>query len=140
SIKLKDVLDGAAAANPFIQPGDIVSIPEADQIFVTGSVVKPGAYPMLNKITLTPAVALAGGRNQGSAREHRRLVRQEPGSEKRKETIYNIDDISRRKIQDITLMSNDIVEVPSSTVRAASRNVLGVSISMLSALPYFIIR
>jgi polysaccharide export outer membrane protein len=140
SIKLRDVLNGATSANPFIQPGDIVSIPEADQIFVTGSVVKPGAYPMLNKITLTQAVALAGGINQEGARNRVRLVRQEPGSEQRSETIYNLDDILKRKIQDITLTTNDIVEVPSSTMRAASRNVLGVSISMLSALPYFIIR
>jgi polysaccharide export outer membrane protein len=140
AIKLKEVLNGAPSANPFVQPGDIVSIPEADQIFVTGSVVKPGAYPMLNKITLTQAVALAGGVNMEGARNRVRLVRQEPGSENRKETIYNIDDIARRKIQDITLLPNDIVEVPSSTMRNATRSVLGVSISMLSALPYFIIR
>lgn len=140
AIKLKDVLNGAPSANPFVQPGDIVSIPEADQIFVTGSVVKPGAYPMLNRITLTQAVALAGGVNMEGARNRVRLVRQEPGSDNRKETIYSIDDITKRKIQDVTLLPNDIVEVPGSTMRNATRSVLGVSISMLSALPYFIIR
>jgi polysaccharide export outer membrane protein len=140
SIKLKELLNGSPEANPFVQPGDIVSIPEADQIFVTGSVIKPGAYSLITKLTLTQAVALAGGVNQEGARGRVRLVRQEPGKETRTETVYNLDDIHRRKIQDIALLPNDIVEVPSSTMRAASRNMLGVSINMLSALPYFIIR
>jgi len=140
SIKLKELLAGAPEANPFVQPGDIVSIPEADQIFVTGSVVKPGAYPLLNQLTLTQAVALAGGINGEGARARVRLIRQVPGSETRKETVYNLDDIHRRKIQDIALVPSDIVEVPGSTTRVAVRNMLGVSINMLSALPYFIVR
>ncbi len=140
SIKLKDLLDGTPEANLYIQPGDIISIPQAEQVFVTGSVVKPGAYSLLNKLTLTQAVALAGGVNLDASRSKVRLVRQVPGSETRKETIYNLDDIHRRKIQDVALLPNDIVEVPSSTMKVASRSVLGVSINMLSALPYFIIR
>src|SRR5574341_1092120 len=140
SIKLKELLNGSPDANPFVQPGDIVSIPEADQIFVTGSVIKPGAYALLTRLTLTQAVALAGGVNMEAARSRVRLIRQEPGAAERKETIYNLDDIHRRKIQDIALLPNDIIEVPNSTMKVATRNMLGVSINMLSALPYFIIR
>ena len=69
-----------------------------------------------------------------------RLLRQEPDSDKRSEVVYNLGDITKRKIEDIVLLPNDIIEVPTSIMRAASRNMLGVSISMLSALPYFIIR
>ncbi len=140
SIKLKEVLSGDPEANPFVQPGDIVSVPEADQVFVTGSVIKPGAYSLLNKLTLTQAIALAGGVNMEASRGKVRLVRQEPGKDTRSETVYNIDDIHRRKIQDVALLPNDIVEVPSSLMKTSTRNILGVSINMLSALPYFIIR
>ncbi len=138
-LKLKQVMSGDADANPYVRPGDIISIPEADQFFVTGSVVKPGAYPMVTKITLTQAVALAGGINGEGARNRVRLIRQEPGKETKTETLYNLNDIHRRKIEDIVLQVNDIVEVPGSTVRVAARNLLGVSINMLSALPFFII-
>ncbi len=139
SIKLRDVLTGVPEANPFIQPGDVISVPEADQIFVTGSVYKPGAYSMPAKITLTQAVALAGGVNaEGSGRI--RLVREQPGNGERKETVYNLSDINKRKIPDVTLMPNDIVEVPGSTLKTASRGILGVSIGMLNSLPYFILR
>jgi polysaccharide export outer membrane protein len=139
SVKLKEVLNGASSANPYVQPGDIISIPEADQFFVTGAVVKPGAYPMLTRMTLTQAVALAGGVNGEGARNRVRLVRQEPGKETRTEKVYSLDDIHRRKIADVELLANDIVEVPGSTMRVAAKSMLGVSINMLTALPYFII-
>jgi polysaccharide export outer membrane protein len=132
-------MNGLESANPYVQPGDIISIPEADTFFVTGAVVKPGAYPMVQKITLTQAVALAGGVNGEGARNRVRLVREEPGKETRTETVFNMDEIHRRKIPDIVLRANDIVEVPGSTMRVASRNILGVGINMLTALPYFII-
>lgn len=140
TINLRDLLSGKPDANMYVQPGDIVSVPEADQVYVTGAVNRPGAYALTTKITLTQAIGLAGGINQEGAKNRVRLVRQEPNSDKRSEVVYNIGDITKRKIEDIVLLPNDIVEVPTSVMRAASRNMLGVSISMLSALPYFIIR
>jgi len=140
SVNLRDLLGGKIDSNLYIQPGDIVSVPEADQIFVTGSVNRPGAYSLTAKITLTQAVAMAGGINMEGAKNRVRLIRQDANSDNRSEKVYNLDDITKRKVEDITLLPNDIVEVPSSMFRAASRNMLGVSISMLSALPYFIIR
>ncbi|HEX9000111.1 MAG TPA: SLBB domain-containing protein [Blastocatellia bacterium] len=140
SIKMRDLLAGNQDANPYIQPGDIISIPEADQFFVTGSVNKPGAYPMMNRVTLTQAVAQAGGITGDGSRGKVRLIRSVPGAEQPKEIIYNIDDIQRRKIEDIALQANDIVEVPGSTAKVAVRNLLGVSINMLSGLPFFVFR
>lgn len=140
SIKLRDLLVGKEEANPYVQPGDIVSIPDADQFFVTGAVVKPGAYPLHTKMTLTQAIGLAGGVSFEGARNRVRVVRQVPGTEQRIETIHNVDAILKRKAEDVTLLPNDIVEVPGSTARVATRSLLGTGISMLSALPYFVIR
>lgn len=140
SVNLRDLLGGKLDANMYIQPGDIVSVPEADQVYVTGAVNRPGAYSLTTKLTLTQAIGLAGGINMEGAQGRVRLVRQEQNTDKRSETVYNLKDINKRKIEDVVLMPNDIIEVPNSTLRAASRNMLGVSISMLSALPYFIIR
>lgn len=140
TVNLRDLLGGKLDANLYVQPGDIISVPEADQIYVTGAVNRPGAYALTAKITLTQAIGLAGGINMEGAKNRVRLVRQEPNSDKRSEVVYNLGDITKRKIEDIVLLPNDIIEVPTSLMRAASRNMLGVSISMLSALPYFIIR
>ncbi len=140
TISLRDLLSGKLDANLYIQPGDIISVPEADQIYVTGAVNRPGAYALTTKITLTQAIGLAGGINMEGAKNRVRLVRQDPNSDNRSEVVYNLGDITKRKIEDIVLLPNDIIEVPNSMMRAASRNMLGVSISMLSALPYFISR
>ncbi len=95
---------------------------------------------MITRMTLTQAVAQAGGITGDGARGKVRLIRSVPGADQPKETIYNIDEIQRRKIEDIALLPNDIVEVPGSTSKLAMRNLLGVSINMLSGLPFFVFR
>lgn len=140
TIKLRDLLAGHQEANPYVQPGDIVSIPEADQFFVTGAVVKPGVFALNTKMTLTQALALAGGVNFEGARNRVRIVRQVSGKDERIETVHNVDAILKRKADDVALLPNDIIEVPGSTARVATRSLLGTGINMLSALPYFVIR
>jgi len=140
SIKLSDMLAGTPDSNPFVQPGDVISVPEADLIFVTGFVTRPGPFPMTPGLTLTQAVALAGGVSQEGSLGRVRLVRGTPGKGERKETMYNLGDIHRRKIQDVALQANDIVEIPSSTARIAYRGALGGGINLLNALPFFILR
>ena len=46
TLKLRDTLLGRDEANPFVQPGDIVTVLEAEQYYVVGNVVKPSAYPL----------------------------------------------------------------------------------------------
>jgi polysaccharide export outer membrane protein len=140
SIKLSDMLAGSPESNPFVQPGDVISVPEADQIFVTGFVVRPGPFAMTPGLTLSQAVAMAGGANPEGSIGRVRLVRGTPGKGDRKETVYSLHDIHKRKIQDVALQANDIVEIPSSTSRIASRGALGVGLNLLNALPFFIIR
>jgi polysaccharide biosynthesis/export protein len=140
TIRLRDLLAGKQEANPYVQPGDIVSIPDADQFFVTGAVVKPGAFPLNTKMTLTQAIALAGGVNLEGSRSRVRIVRQLPNSDQRNETVHNVDAILRRKAQDVALLPNDIIEVPGSTTRVAARSLLGTGINMLNTLPFFIVR
>src|SRR5213076_2877557 len=38
SLRLNDTLKGAEDANPYVEPGDIVTIPEAEQVYVVGNV------------------------------------------------------------------------------------------------------
>lgn len=61
SYKLRDTLDGVEQANPYIQPGDIVYVPEADQAYIVGNVFKPTAIPLRDPVTISRAIAIAGG-------------------------------------------------------------------------------
>ena len=138
--RLREVLVGAPESNPFIRPGDIISIPETDQIFITGAVVKPGATPLRSRLTLIQALGIAGGFAPDAARSRVRIVRQDPGSKIHQELTYNIDDIQRRKAEDIVLQPNDVVHVPSSLPKSMGRGILSVSVNLLNTIPFLITR
>src|ERR1044071_5370745 len=64
SYKLSDVLQGDPKSNPYVEPGDIVTLPEADQVYVVGNVFMPLTISLREPITLTRALAMAGGLKQ----------------------------------------------------------------------------
>jgi polysaccharide export outer membrane protein len=80
SYKLSETLTGDPRANPFIEPGDVITLPEANQVYVVGNVFTPVTIPLKEPITLSRAVAMAGGVKQDSKKDKVRIVRQEPGS------------------------------------------------------------
>src|SRR6266581_4662120 len=56
SYRLSETMQGLPSANPFIEPGDIITLPEADQIYVVGNVFTPLTIPLKEPITLSRAV------------------------------------------------------------------------------------
>jgi len=62
-VDLDKVVSGDGAdTNLDIQPGDVVYVPEAANVFIEGAVLKPGAYPInQGKTTLSEAIVMAGG-------------------------------------------------------------------------------
>jgi len=113
--KLNETLAGLEAANPFVTPGDIVSIPEAEQVFVVGYVYQPKAIPLKDKlITVSNAVAMAGGPQREAKPSRVRIIRQGSDGVKQ-EILVDLKKISKQQAVDIALLPNDIVEMPSST-------------------------
>jgi polysaccharide export outer membrane protein len=139
SVKLSDLLAGSPAANRYIQPGDIISLPQAEQVFVIGNVFRPGAVAISGRLTLTSALAAAGGAipKQGD-KKHVRVIRQEPGTETRVMKIYNVEDIEKRQAEDVLLQANDVVEVPGA--RNIARSLLGILSPSAQQLPIYVIR
>src|SRR5215217_6635485 len=80
SYKLSDVLQGDPKSNPYLESGDIVTLPEADQVYVVGNVFMPLTIPLKEPITLTRAIAMAGGLKQDTRKDKIRVLRQEPGA------------------------------------------------------------
>ncbi len=111
---LAKTLQGVEEANPFVEPGDIVRLLEADQVqaYINGSVSKPGIVNLKDPVTLTQAIAMAGGVVPGSNIEKVKISRQVPGTLERTETYANLKEINKRTQSDILLQPNDIVEVP----------------------------
>ncbi|MCA1603426.1 MAG: polysaccharide biosynthesis/export family protein, partial [Acidobacteria bacterium] len=139
SYKLSETLLGHPSANPYLEPGDIVTLPEADQVYVVGNVFTPLTIPLKEPITLSRAIAMAGGVKQDSKKDRVRVVRQEPGSATRKEIIVDLSAIEKKRAEDIALLPNDIVEVQTSAGKALLRSLIGGAGASISQLPIRVI-
>ncbi|MBA3355839.1 MAG: polysaccharide biosynthesis/export family protein [Pyrinomonadaceae bacterium] len=139
SYKLSETLLGYPSANPYLEPGDIVTLPEADQAYVVGNVFTPLTIPLKEPITLSRAIAMAGGVRQDTKKDKIRVLRQEPGSVTKKEIIVNLSAIEKKRAEDIALLPNDIVEVQTSEGKALLRSLIGGAGSSVSQLPIRVI-
>ena len=112
--QLAATLQGDPLANPYVQQGDIITIPPADQVLVVGNVIKPSAIPLKEPVTLTRAIALAGGLLPDTNRERVRIVRQ-TGEASTTDIYVNLKAVDKRQAEDPLLKPNDIVEVSQIT-------------------------
>jgi polysaccharide export outer membrane protein len=138
--KLHDTLAGNARSNPFVRPGDVISLLEVEQIYVLGNVMKPSNFPLRDRITLSQAIAMAGGTLPDSANDRVRILRQKPDGINKEELIVNLKAISRRQAPDVLLQPNDIVEVPTASGRRLLRNILEGVVPGVARLPVRVIR
>ncbi len=139
SYKLSETLTGDPRANPYLQPGDIITLPEANQVYVVGNVFTPLTIPLKEPITLSRAVAMAGGVKQDSKKDKVRIVRQEPGMTTSKEIIVDLTAIEKKRAEDIALLPNDIIDVPTSAGKSFLRSLLGTVAPSVAQLPVRIV-
>ncbi len=114
SYQLNDVLAGTEASNPYVRPGDVISILEADQVFIVGNVIRPSSIPLKEPLTLSRAIAMSGGVLPYTKLDQIRIIRQSPNSATKVEMIVDLQAIEKKRANDIALLANDIVDVPVS--------------------------
>jgi len=139
SYKLSDTMVGDPKSNPYIEAGDIVTLPDADQVYVVGNVYTPLTIPLKEPITLSRAVAMAGGAKQDTKKDKIRIVRQEPGSMAKKEMIVDLSAIEKKQADDVALMPNDIIDVPLSTGKSLLRGIVMGGAQSVTQLPIRVI-
>jgi protein involved in polysaccharide export with SLBB domain len=133
--KLDETLTGQESANPFVRPGDIVNLVEADQIYIVGNVVQPRSILLREPLTVTQALAKAGGTLPDTKRDKIRIIRQFPGSTAKSEVIVDLKAIEKRQATDPYLQPNDIIDVPASEGKRFFRSLLGAVAPSVSQLP-----
>jgi polysaccharide export outer membrane protein len=132
---LKDTLAGAETANPVVNPGDIVTIPEADQAFVVGNVVRPSIILLKEPITLSRAIAMAGGVMPDTKKSKIRITRQPLGSTAKTEMFIDLASVDKHQTEDVMLQSGDIVDVPTSEGKRFIKTLLGSFVPSVGQLP-----
>jgi polysaccharide export outer membrane protein len=138
SLNLNDTLRGEEKSNPYVQSGDVITIPEAQQVYVVGNVYSPKPLPLKEPISVSRAIAMAGGPLRDSKTDRIHIVRQLPNGEK-SEIYVNLNAIARKRAEDVMLQPNDIVEVQESTGKSVIRSLLGAVAPSVSQLPVRVI-
>ncbi len=116
NFSIRDLQEGKATF--MMQPGDIVSVLDADIVFVYGNVNEQGQVIMKQPMTLTQAIASAKGIKPATQRDKVRIIRQKPGSLEREEIVVDLVAIDKQKAEDPYLMPNDIIALSQDKAKS----------------------
>jgi polysaccharide export outer membrane protein len=136
AINLNDIINATdPAQNIAILPGDAISVPKAELIYVIGSVGRPGGFALNEHKSLSTlqAVSLAEGLGKTAASDRARILRTVAGSPTRIEIAVNLKKLMNGKIPDIQLEPNDILFVPTSGAKVAESRTIDVMAGAASA-------
>jgi polysaccharide biosynthesis/export protein len=103
---IRDLQEGKQSF--MMQPGDIVSVLDADIVYVYGHANEQGQVVMKQPMTLTQAIASAKG-IKPATKDKVRIIRQKPGSLEREVIFVDLAAVDKQKAEDPYLLPNDIV-------------------------------
>jgi polysaccharide export outer membrane protein len=136
---LSQTLHGEEQSNPYLLPGDIITIRDADQAYIVGNVLRPMSVPLKEEITVSQAIAMAGGIMPDTRSEKVRIIRKLSGREGKTEIFVDLKAIEKHQATDLALKANDIVDVPTSGGKRFLRTLLGTVAPSIGQLPIRVI-
>lgn len=109
NIKIGDLLRGGREANPLIVNGDVVTVLEADPIYIIGGVLNPKQIKVSAKTTVSRAIAGAGGLTKNADPKNISVFRRTAGGT---EIVrVDLDAIKNGEADDLILQRFDVVDV-----------------------------
>lgn len=112
-IKIADLRKGTA--NPFIRPGDLVLVTEAEPVYITGSVISPGAIMLRDQLTLSRALGMVGGTRTEAKLSEIKIYRQKAGGSSQEVIPVDFEAIKKNQKPDVFLQPYDVIEVHDSS-------------------------
>jgi polysaccharide export outer membrane protein len=130
-IPLKPLLDATRLENNIqIRPNDIIAVPRAEVVYVVGEVNRAGPVPVTrgNSVSAVEAVSASGGVLKTAATGSARILRIVGNNPARTEIPVDLTKIMQGKSNDVQLFAGDILVVPNSTGKAATRRAVEVAL------------
>jgi polysaccharide biosynthesis/export protein len=114
-IPVTPLKNGDARYNIVVRPGDIIRVPPppAGTIYLTGQIVRPGAFNNAERLTLMRVIAAAGGLSAIAVPERTDVVRMVAGDRQAMVRV-NLRAIQEGTQPDIYLKSDDLINVGSN--------------------------
>lgn len=118
-------------------PGDEIRVGKVGVVYSVGAFKTQGAYPLKSdaRTTVLQLVALSGGIGYEADRKHTCIIRER--DHERYVVEINITKILKGQMADISLQANDILFVPTNSMKAAIKGGgSGVLVSLAAAYLY----
>jgi polysaccharide biosynthesis/export protein len=130
-VNLQSIMDAKTPEeNIQILPHDVITVPKAEMVFVTGEVKKSGGFILgeHQSMSVLQAVSLAEGLGQTADKKHAKILRLNPGADQRVEIAVNLKGILEGKSNDVTLQGNDILFIPGNAGKKVALRVIEAAI------------
>jgi polysaccharide export outer membrane protein len=138
--RLDATLAGEEKSDPLLQPGDVVTLPDAKEAYIIGNVLRPGPVVLKDDhLTISRAIAMSGGLMPDTKNDKVRIIRQDADGTNRQEIFVDLSAINKHKAEDIALKANDIVDVPTSGGKRLLRSLVSTIAPTVGQLPVRII-
>ena len=125
--------DGQTMTNMEVRPGDTIVVSKAGMVYVVGDVKEPTGIVMDNPhLTVLEAIAMAHGTNPTAKLKAARLIHRANSSPQ--DTPIPLDKILSAKAPDLELHPDDVVFVPNSVAKAATRRTLEAAIQAATGI------
>ena len=134
-VEVEDLLEQRLRERFVRDPQVTVNLKEtvSQVVTVDGEVKEPGLYPVIGRMTLMRAIAVAKGAGEFAKLENVVVFRTVKG--KRMAALYNLKSIRRGYYEDPEVFANDVVVVGNSSARRIFKDVLQV----MPALSYVLV-
>jgi len=130
---------GDTTLNVPIYAGDVINVLRAGSVFVIGEVNGPGEFVLRNGrgITVTQAVALGSGFTKESKKSEAVIIRYHTATVK-EEIPVDVDKILKGEANDVPLLANDILFIPTNRVKSGLNRALDAAISIVTGQLVFL--
>jgi polysaccharide biosynthesis/export protein len=121
-----------------IKTGETILVSKCGVVYIGGNVGRPGAFPICesNHTTLSQIMAIAQGAKPSSSTQRTILLRSSSNGTRVVQTV-KLDSILRGRQIDITMQPDDIVYVPASIWKAASKTALVTAIGFATQAYFY---
>jgi polysaccharide export outer membrane protein len=121
-----------------IKTGETILVSRCGVVYVGGNVNRPGAFPLCdsNHTTLSEVMALAQGAKASSWSQRTLLLRSAEGGTRVVQKV-KLEDVLRGRAVDITMQPDDIIFIPPSVLKAASKTALTAAVGFATQAYFY---
>ncbi len=122
-----------------ILPHDVITVPKAEMVFVTGEVKKSGGFILgeHQSMSVLQAVSLAEGLGQTADKKHAKILRLDSAADQRVEIPVDLKGILEGKSSDVPMRGNDILFIPGNAGKKIALRVIEAAIQTGSGVAIY---